>query len=167
MDTVTAPQKGGRVSDISALWRRLTLGREERSKPRSAVVGQWGEDQAAAYLGARGYRVLGRNVRPNRHDEIDIVARTGETLVFVEVKTRRREDFGRPMMAVDKEKRHALNRAAAAYLRKAKYPDLFYRFDVVEVLGQPEEGEPEIRHLDNAFPFERRFVFPVRAHGAE
>jgi len=155
------------VSDISALWRRLTLGRAEPSQPRSAVVGQWGEERAAAFLKASGYTVLGRNVRPNRHDEIDIVARTGETLVFVEVKTRRREEFGRPMMAVDKEKRHALNRAAAAYLRKAKYPDLFYRFDVVEVLGQPEEGEPEIRHLDNAFPFERRFVFPVRAHGAE
>jgi len=81
--------------------------------------------------------------------------------VFVEVKARRREDFGRPLRAVDNDKRHALNRAAAAYLRKAKYPSLFYRFDVVEVLGQPDEGEPVIRHLDDAFPFEQRFKFPV------
>jgi len=81
--------------------------------------------------------------------------------VFVEVKTRRREDFARPLLAVDREKRHALNRAAAAYLRRARYPNLFYRFDVVEVLGQPEEGEPLIRHVEDAFPFERRFHFPA------
>lgn len=133
----------------------------ERPLPRSAVVGMWGEERAVAFLKANGFTVLGRNVRPDRRDEIDIVARIGETLVFVEVKTRRREEFGRPMMAVDRDKRHALNRAAAAYLRKAKFPYLYYRFDVIEVLGQPEEGEPVIRHLDDAFPFEQRFKFPV------
>jgi Holliday junction resolvase-like predicted endonuclease len=65
------------------------------------------------------------------------------------------------MRAVDGWKRHALNRAAAGWLRRAGYPGLFYRFDVVEVLGQPEEGEPLVRHTEDAFPFERRFVFPV------
>ena len=150
---------GGVVSRL--LGRLAGRGGTDKPLPRSAEVGTWGEEQAAAYLKAQGYEVLGRNVRPTRHDEIDLIVRKGEILVFVEVKTRRREDFGRPAMAVDKDKRHALNRAAAAYLRKTKYPDLFYRFDVVEVLGQPEEGQPVIRHLDNAFPFERRFVFPV------
>lgn len=132
-----------------------------KKQPRSAVVGAWGEEKAVSFLQTNGYTILGRNVRPNKRDEIDIVARIGETLVFVEVKTRRREDFGRPVMAVDKNKRHALNRAAAAFLSKAKYPNLYYRFDVVEVVGQPEEGEPVIRHLDDAFPFEQRFKFPV------
>lgn len=147
---------------FAALRARLScVGKQAAPPPRSAVVGAWGEEKAAAFLKAAGYRVLGRNVRPNKHDEIDIVAQTGEILVFVEVKTRRREEYGRPMMAVDKDKRHALNRAAAAYLRRAKFPHLYYRFDVVEVLGQPEEGEPLIRHLDNAFPFEQRFKFPV------
>jgi putative endonuclease len=144
--------------------RKLLTGRggvEKPPRPRSAVVGAWGEEEAAAFLKARGFTVLGRNVRPDRHDELDIVARTGETLVFVEVKSRRRGDFARPMTAVDGRKRHALNRAAAAYLRRAGYPDLFYRFDVVEVLGEPEEGAPVIRHTEDAFPFERRFVFPV------
>ena len=136
-------------------------GDAEKALPRSAVVGRWGEEQAVAFLKAKGFKILGRNVRPDRRDEIDIVARAGEILVFVEVKTRRREEFGRPRMAVDKDKRHALNRAAAAYLRQAKFPDLFYRFDVVEVLGQPEDGEPVIRHIANAFPFEQRFKFPV------
>jgi len=149
------------MPSFSEVWSKLTRLGVRKSPPRSAVVGAWGEERAAAFLKAAGFAVLGRNVRPNRHDEIDIVARTGEILAFVEVKTRRREEFGRPMMAVDKDKRHALNRAAAAYLRKAKFPNLFYRFDVIEVLGQPEEGEPLIRHLDDAFPFEQRFKFPV------
>lgn len=149
------------MARLSDVWKRLWGGETRKTVPRSAQVGTWGETCAAAFLKAQGYTVLGRNVRPDRRDEIDMVARTAETLVFVEVKTRRREDFGRPMMAVDQAKRHALNRAAAAYLRKSKYPDLYYRFDVIEVLGQPEEGEPLIRHLDNAFPFEQRFKFPV------
>ena len=132
-----------------------------KNKPRSAVVGDWGENLAAEFLSGKNYRIIGRNVRPDRRDEIDIVARQGETLVFVEVKTRGREDFGSPASAVDADKRHVLNRAAAAYLRKAGYPDLFYRFDVVEVIGQPDEAEPELRHIENAFPFEKRFRFPV------
>ena len=142
--------------------RKIMFGNNAvKKQPRSAVVGAWGEEQAVTFLQTNGYTILGRNVRPDKRDEIDIVARIGETLVFVEVKTRRREDFGRPVLAVDKNKRHALNRAAAAFLRKAKYPNLYYRFDVVEVLGQPEAGEPVIRHIDDAFPFEQRFKFPV------
>jgi putative endonuclease len=130
--------------------------------PRTAVVGQWGEQQAVAFLKADGFSILGCNVRQNRHDEIDIIAQKKDLLVFVEVKTRKREDYGRPAMAVDKDKRHALNRAAATYLRKAKYPDMYYRFDVIEVLGEPQHQEPPIiRHLDDAFPFEKRFMFPV------
>jgi len=132
-------------------------------KPRAAVVGEWGEDQAAAFLKAGGFQIIGRNVRPgNRLDEIDIIAKKGETLVFVEVKTRQQEAFGRPARAVDKGKRRALNRAAASYLRKARYPDLFYRFDIVEVLGQPEDPTPPtIRHIEDAFPFEERRKFPL------
>ncbi len=149
------------MASLSEKWKRWWASRTAQDRPRSAFVGAWGEACAAAFLQQAGYAILGRNVRPNRHDELDIVARQGETLVFVEVKTRRREDYGRPVRAVDQAKRHALNRAAAAYLRQAKYPDLFYRFDVIEVLGEPEEGEPLLRHLEDAFPFERRFVFPV------
>ena len=141
-------------------WRKAS----EKTKPRSAVVGAWGEKQAVAFLKKNGFQIIGQNVRPGRRlDEIDIIGKTGETLVFVEVKTRHQEDFGRPARAVDKEKRRALNRAAAGYLRKAKYPDLFYRFDVIEVLGQPEDATPPtIRHLKDAFPFEARRVFPIR-----
>ena len=51
--------------------------------------------------------------------------------------------------------------AAAAYLRQAHYPRGCYRFDVVEVVGTPEGGEPVVRHLEHAFPFEQRYRFPV------
>jgi putative endonuclease len=136
--------------------------KKTEAPPRTAVVGKWGEQQAVAFLKADGFSIMGCNVRQNRHDEIDIIAQKKDLLVFVEVKTRKREDYGRPAMAVDKDKRHALNRAAATYLRKTKYPDMFYRFDVIEVLGEPEHQEPPIiRHLDDAFPFEKRFMFPV------
>ena len=138
------------------------LKKNSEALPRTAVVGKWGEQQAVAFLKAEGFSILGCNVCQNRHDEIDVIAQKKDLLVFVEVKTRKREDYGRPAMAVDKDKRHALNRAAATYLRKVKYPDMFYRFDVIEVLGEPEQQEPPIiRHLEDAFPFEKRFMFPV------
>jgi len=144
---------------LACLFRR---GNASASKGRAADVGAWGEDVAVTFLKKKGFQILGRNVRPSRHDELDIIAKKGDTLVFVEVKTRHQEDFGRPARAVDKDKRRALNRAAAAYLRTAKFPNLFYRFDVIEVLGQPEGvTTPIIRHLENAFPFEARRMFPV------
>jgi putative endonuclease len=135
--------------------------KSDRQLPKSAIVGVWGEQTAAGYLKKKGYRIIGCNVRPDRRDEIDIIARIAESLVFVEVKTRADENFGAPFSAVDSVKRHSLNRAAAAYLRKTRFPDLYYRFDVIEVIGRPAGPEPEIRHIEDAFPFEKRFKFPV------
>lgn len=130
--------------------------------PRSAVVGRWGEDLAVRHLKKAGFTILGRNVRPNRHDELDIIARNKDTLVFAEVKTRKAEDFARPAASIDDRKRHALNRAAASFLRKAHYPNLLYRFDVIEVIGEPERpAEAKVRRTENAIPFEERFQFPV------
>ena len=63
-------------------------------------------------------------------------------MVFVEVKTRRSESFGRPAMAVGPHKRRRLCRAAAAYLRRSGYPARFYRFDVIEVIGRPSRSVP-------------------------
>jgi len=117
------------------------------------AAGRWGEDVAADFLLRAGYRILGRRVRPDRRDEIDIVARKDESLVFVEVKTRATEAFGRPLSAVDSAKRKALNRAAVRYLRQLDFPRLYYRFDTIEVVGT-EGAEPVVRHVENAFPFD-------------
>jgi len=124
------------------------------------AAGRWGEEVAADFLMRAGYRILGRRVRPDRRDELDIVARKDESLVFVEVKTRATEDFGRPLSAVDCAKRKALNRAAVRYLRQLDFPKLYYRFDTIEVIGT-EGAEPVVRHIENAFPFDRRYMLGV------
>jgi putative endonuclease len=126
-------------------------------------AGRWGEQVAAKWLSRHGYQILGRRVRPNRRDELDLVVHGGGHYVFVEVKTRRSERFGRPAAAVNARKRHALCRAAAAYLRKAGYPRGCYRFDVVEVIGEPGLADPVVRHIEDAFRFEPRYRFPVGA----
>ena len=97
-------------------------------------------------------------MRPDRRDEIDIVARKDASLVFVEVKTRRSEDFGRPLSAVNAAKRKALNRAAVRYLWQIGFPKLYYRFDTIEVVGTPVDAAPVVRHVENAFPFDRRYM---------
>ncbi len=129
-------------------------------RPREALhlqSGKWGEQRAARFLKAGHYRILGQRVRVGRHDEIDIIARQGETLVFVEVKTRKNEQFGRPFSAVNKDKRRRLSRAAVGYLRKKKIRPDYIRFDVVEVIGQPGDAGPEIRHIENAFQLDPHY----------
>lgn len=128
-------------------------------QPRHLRTGLWGEEVAERYLRAKGYRVLGRRVRFGK-DELDLVARAGEVLVFVEVKTRKGETFGRAASAVNQGKRHALSRAAIAYLRKLGNEPLFFRFDVVEVIGSEDAGDPEIRHIEKAFTLDARYRLP-------
>ncbi len=146
---------------LSEWIRRLWPRRASAPVPEDAAErGRWGEAQAADYLLGKGYRILGRRVRPNRHDEIDLVARTSDTLVFVEVKTRSNLSFGRPAAAVRRDKRRALNRAASCYLRRLGFPRLYYRFDVIEVVCEPGQA-PTVHHVPNAFPFEARRRSPL------
>jgi putative endonuclease len=77
------------------------------------------------------------------------VSRDGDTLVFVEVKTRSGEDFGRPFETVRSEQRHRISRGALAWLRMLDNPDILFRFDIVEVIVT--EGEPRIELIKNAF----------------
>jgi len=133
--------------------------RRRETETDSAFSGRWGEEAAACYLERKKYKVLGRRVRVGRRDEIDVVARWGEVLVFVEVKTRRGESFGRPLDFVDRKKRQALSRAAVRYLARVPNPRVPFRFDVIEIVGAPGV-EPEIRHIENAFSLDRRYVLP-------
>lgn len=131
----------------------------EGNRARTGETGLWGERVAALWLSNGGYAIVGRRVRPDRHDEIDIIARKGNVLAFVEVKTRASEVFGRPSTAVDAVKRRALCRAAAAYLRQAGYPDLYYRLDIIEVVGRAGDPAPVVRHIEDAFRFPPRYRF--------
>ncbi len=113
--------------------------------------GPWGEDMAADYLQKTGYRILGQRIRTAQREEIDLIAATSDTLVFVEVKTRADETYGRPYDAVNRTKRLQLTRAGARYIKRLRRPPPYVRFDVVEVIGEPGDPSPEVRHLENAF----------------
>lgn len=131
--------------------------RARRNEPRHLQTGRWGEKIAARFLKSNGLKIVGERVRVGRHDEIDLVARDGAALIFVEVKTRASEAFGRPFAAVNAEKKRRLSRAAVAYLKIQKIEPDHIRFDVVEVVGTPGGDGPEVRHIENAFQLDRRY----------
>jgi putative endonuclease len=113
-------------------------------------VGEYGERRAVEYLtGEAGMRVLARNWRC-ADGEIDIVARDGDSIVFIEVKTRRGSGFGPPAEAVVAEKRRRLRRLAAAWLRGNPVGACEVRFDVVSVL-RPARGPARVDHVRGAF----------------
>lgn len=110
-------------------------------------LGRWGEALAARYLEQRGLRIVQRNLR-TPVGEIDILARAGKVLVFVEVKTRRSLAFGTPQEAVGPAKQRQILRAAQWHLVSVP-PGTAVRFDVVAITAGP--GEPVIEHIVNAF----------------
>lgn len=78
--------------------------------------------------------------------------------MFVEVKTRSREDFGRPLDAVGREKRNRISRGGLAWLRLLGDPDILFRFDVVEVIIA-EGAEPRLEILENAFSLPDGYIY--------
>lgn len=117
--------------------------------PADQATGRRGEDLAHRYLERQGLRVVARNYWPRSgHGEIDLVAWDRETLVFVEVKTRRSDDFGDPDRNVDREKPQALLRAGREYARHAGVPWGRVRLDVVTVLLT---DPPRLTHFRGAF----------------
>ena len=129
----------------------------KRSEPAHLKSGKWGERMAVQFLKKKHYKILGERVRIGKRDELDIIAEYGGALIFVEVKTRKNEDFGRPIAAVNQAKRKHLSRAAVAYLKRQNPPPDYFRFDVVEVIGEPDLGPPKIRHIENAFPLDSAY----------
>lgn len=116
------------------------------------IIGNRGEDAACRYLKKNGYRILERNykkVQGKIVGEIDIIASKGETLSFVEVKTRKSEEFCLPCEAVTKSKQQKIIKTAYAYIEE-KNVDANYSFDVIEVLYD-RRNISEIRHLVSAF----------------
>lgn len=113
-------------------------------------IGQLGEHLAAKYLHQNGRRVLFRNYIGIHRGEVDIVARHGRTLTFVEVKTRTSAAFGRPADAVNQEKQLLIQRGALDWLRLLGNPRITIRFDIAEVLLIDGE-EPKVNLIENAF----------------
>ncbi len=116
------------------------------------IIGDSGEAAACRYLKKQGYRILERNykvIQGKIVGEIDIIAQKGDTISFVEVKTRKSEDFGLPCEAVTKSKQQKIIKTAYAYIEE-KNVDANYSFDVIEVLYDGR-NVGEIRHLISAF----------------
>ncbi|MCC5848668.1 MAG: YraN family protein [Verrucomicrobia bacterium] len=122
-----------------------------RKGPDHLALGLWGEKRAEKMLRRKGLKILGRRVRVGRHDELDLIARSGDLLVVVEVKTRSQEGLEPPRKSVTYEKQRRLSRAAVRYARRLRPKPAGIRFDIVEVIGSPGKPRPEIRHLPGAF----------------
>ncbi len=132
--------------------------RFSRSKPGHLRLGARGEKLACRFLRQNGYKVLYRNFRGRRGGEIDIVCRDRDTLVFVEVKTRTREDFGRPIEAVGLAKRRRISMGGLAWLRLLDNPEILFRFDVVEVLIA-EGTAPRLELIRDAFQLPEPYIY--------
>lgn len=114
------------------------------------VLGGQGEQAAADYLQQHGYRICVRNFRVPV-GEIDIIASRQDTLVFVEVKTRRSVRYGTPAQAVNYVKQQKIVQTARWFLRQRHLEDrCCCRFNVIEVYAQPQGGWT-IHHLPGAF----------------
>jgi putative endonuclease len=113
-------------------------------------LGNYGEQVARDWLRSQGCKVLARNFKGPRRGEVDIVARDGKLLLFIEVKTRREGTRIRPLDAVDKSKQALVQRGANAWLKRLGTRDLPWRFDVIEVYV--EEGKkPRVNQVRDAF----------------
>lgn len=113
-------------------------------------IGDYGERVAVAWLRSQGCKVLYRNFRAPHGGEVDIVARSGKVLLFVEVKTRREGSRLRGLDAVNASKQALIERGANDWLKLLGTREIPWRFDVVEVYV--EEGKPpRVSRVENAF----------------
>jgi putative endonuclease len=129
---------------IARLWQIWSRRVEQRP------LGARGERAAARYLRRKGYTLIARGHR-DRIGELDLVAVDGRTVVFVEVKTRRRQETDHPAEAVDEEKQRRVTRLALRYLKRHDLLEYPARFDVVAITWPSGSRRPMVEHLQNAF----------------
>ena len=114
---------------------------------KTQKIGQWGEVLAIRYLAENGYQILHQNWRSGRQ-EIDCIAQIGDTLVFVEVKTRKNNNYGYPEQFVDKQKIAFIKKAAREYLWQVNHKGNI-RLDILAISGFGEKVD--LHHLQDAF----------------
>jgi putative endonuclease len=142
----------GHVHPRQLLWKLSDAARqfrERRTLSPDAALGRRGEDLAHRYLRNAGFTVVARNYRPSEGDaEVDIIARDGDIIVFVEVKSRSSNDFGSPERAIDSEKRKHIVRAARSYATRAGIAWNQVRFDTISIVFT---APPSLVHQQDAF----------------
>ena len=113
--------------------------------------GYAGERLAISYLLRNGWRVEAHRFRLGHHD-LDLIARRGSLVAFIEVKTRRSSRFGKAVESVGPRKRAVLARLAELWRLRFGFQDDRYRFDVITVEpGKPGSTSPQITHIENAW----------------
>ena len=118
-------------------------------KPKSHVFGNTAESLATQYLQKKGYRILGRNVKlPG--GELDLIARSGNILVFVEVKARQSDSHGGARYSISESKKQRIIKLAAHYLSQHRLSHQESRFDVVLCQARVNDSI-DITHIENAF----------------
>ncbi len=115
----------------------------------SYELGKKGEDTAERYLIQQGYKIIERNYH-SQQGEVDIIARDGQFLVFVEVKSYSFRSYGSPVGAVRKNKKQSIIHAAETYLYRNKIRDTYCRFDVLTIYRRID-GSRAIELYKNAF----------------
>lgn len=118
---------------------------------RRRLLGQSGEAIASKHVKKNGYKIVEKNFRC-RFGEIDIIARDGSCLVFIEVKTRTSDRFGPPAASVDSRKQRQICRVTNFYLTKHNIEDCDIRFDVVAIT-LTKNKQPEVEIITNAFEY--------------
>jgi putative endonuclease len=147
------------IADLSSRWRsHFWPSKESSDQPAHIRRGASGENEACRFLRRNGYKILYRNFRGRTGGEIDIVCRDRDTLVFVEVKTRGSEEFGRPVEAVAPDQQRRISRGALAWLRMLDNPDIVFRFDVVEVISI-DGAKPQLELVRNAFELSKPYMY--------
>jgi len=112
-------------------------------------TGKRGEEIAVEYLMKAGYRIMDRNYRC-LFGEIDIVARDQDNIVFVEVKSRKSEEFGDPQLSVGLNKQKKISKISLNYIKEKHLHQCNARFDVVAIKMLPQ-GKEEVELIQNAF----------------
>jgi len=116
------------------------------ARQRAQSIGRNGEEKAAAFLRNNGISILARNFHAD-NGEVDIIARDGNTLVFIEVKSAVSTSFGDPLAWVDDDKSERIANAADMYIQEHNLDDMDCRFDIITV----DFSRDKIEHIKNAF----------------
>ncbi|HQX16804.1 MAG TPA: YraN family protein [Anaerolineales bacterium] len=109
-------------------------------------IGKWGEDVAAEYLVERGCKIVARNTR-TPYGEIDIIAKQGNVIIFVEVKTRTSNKMGLPEESITARKRQHMVSAAEHYAAEHEIDN--WQIDVISIEGKPG-STPKVTYFENA-----------------
>jgi putative endonuclease len=140
--------------------REQIFGCRERRLPEEstrAERGVFGEDLAADYCRRElGYKLIVRNWRYKR-DEVDLICRDGDVLVFVEVRARAEDALVSGFYSVDRHKKAVLQRAYKNYLKQLHNPPKHFRFDIIDV-AISKEGSGEVRHYANVSLFSKHYT---------